>query len=138
MHEIYDDLEELCGYVEHEVQKANDKLRKSNGEMTAGDVDYINKLTHTMKSLKTTMAMLGGSSYDSSYDDSYDGNTNRGSYRGGSYAGRRRDNMGRYMPERGYSRDDSMIDELRSTMRASRDENTKRELQRVISKMENM
>ena len=140
MHEMYDDLEELCGYVETELQKTNDKLRKSGGELTAGDVEYIDKLTHSIKSMKTTMAMLGGASYDDgmSYDENRGNRSGRGISRV-AYDSRRRDDMGRYMPDRGYSMDDDeLVEELRDVMNSSRDENTKRELKKFINKMESM
>ena len=72
-----------------------------------------------------------------------DGNMggNGRSYRGRSYAGRRnarRDSMGRYSGERGYSRDGGMVEELRDLMEEAPDERTKQEFQRFIDKIERM
>ena len=75
-----------------------DKLTKK-GELSAGSLDVIDKLTHSIKSIDTIMAMEdAGYSNESGY----------------SYA-RRRDSMGRYSRDdgmsyrrdRGYSRHDA-------------------------------
>lgn len=55
-------------------------VAKSKGELSAGSLDAIDKLTHSIKSLVTIMAM-DDSGY--SYNDGYSG-------------ARRRDSMGRY------------------------------------------
>jgi len=120
----YEALKELCKTVDNELMAANDKIRAAGGKLTQGDVAYLDQLTHMVKSIKTTMAMLeseGGSnrhegrgSYEGhgSYDDrSYDSSN----YQGGAYREsnryvspeyhdydgesqrRRRDSMGRYM-----------------------------------------
>lgn len=127
------DLHELCETVSKEIGEANDKIRSAGGKLTAGDADYIDKLTHTLKSIKAVIAMM----------EDEDGYSNRaypdmgGSYRyGGSYRGSyargrgaRRDGMGRY------SRDGGMADELRNLMQDA-PENIKHDLQRVLDKLE--
>lgn len=155
MHELYEDLEEMCEVLAEELNKTNDKLEKSGGQISAGDVEYIDKLTHAIKSIKTTKAMMEAEDDGYSYDDmpyeggrSYRGSYNRGSsYRSNSYArdgmgrGRgsnaRRDSRGRYS-SRGYSMDDGMIMELKELMQEAPDEHTKREFQKFINKMESM
>lgn len=87
-----------------------DKLTKK-GELSAGSLDVIDKLTHSIKSIDTIMAMEdagysneGGYSYarrrdsmgrysrnDGSYGRSYDGSYARGGNRGGSYGYSRED-----------------------------------------------
>ena len=151
MHELYEDLTEICEVLADELNKTNDKLEKSGGQISAGDLDYIDKLTHALKSVKTTKALMEAEEDGYSYDDmSYErGRSNRGgsyerggSYRGNSYArGRgtnaRRDSRGRYS-SRGYSRDDDMIMELRELMQDAPDEHTRKEFQKFITKMESM
>ena len=67
-----------------------------------------------------------------------------GSYEGRSYArgrGRnaKRDSMGRYSSEGGYSMaGDEMIDELRDLMQDAPDEQTRMEFQRFIQRIEQM
>lgn len=137
MHELYEDLEEMCEILADELSKTNEKLEKSGGQISAGDIEYIDKLTHAIKSIKTTKAMMeseGGASY---------GMGGHPYGRGGSYArgGRmnaKRDSMGRYSREDGYSRNDGMIMELRELMEDAPDEKTRMEFKRFISKMEQM
>lgn len=138
-------LYELCETISAEIEKCNEKIRKSGGELSAGDIDYLDKLTHSLKSIKTTIAMMEAESdggYSRSYsrydDGSYrDGvSMNRGgSYRGGSYArGRnaRRDSMGRY------SSHDGVVEELRSLMGDVKDDSVRRDMQRLVDKIEGM
>lgn len=139
------DLHELCETLSRELGDVNEKIRSAGGKMSAGDLEVVDKLTHAIKSIKTTIAMM--ESEDGEYSNHYpywmrgayaDGN--RGSYRG-SYAGRRnarRDSMGRYSGERGYSRDGGMVEELRELMEDAPDERTRQEFQRFIQKLENM
>ena len=145
------DLHELCETISNEIAESNEKIRAAGGKLSAGDVDYIDKLTHTLKSIKATVAMMEdedgysnrGGSYRMypMYGGSYR-NGNGGSNRGGSYArGRmnaRRDSMGRYSREAGYSRDDGMVDELRDLMEDAPNEAVKRDIQKLIDKMEQM
>lgn len=133
---LYESLEELCGKVSKELEKANGKL---SGTMSAGDVEYIDKLTHTLKSIKTTMAMMDA---DEGYSSDAYGNT--GGTRGYSHRTYpRRDSMGRYS-RRGYSRNGysmdggEMVEELRDLMESAPDERTKREFHKFIEKIENM
>ena len=86
----------------------------------------------------------GGSYRGGSYEGSYEGGGQGGSYEG-SYArggrGRgsnaRRDSMGRYSSERGYSRDpEEMADQLRELMEQAPDESIRRDIERVLNKVE--
>jgi hypothetical protein len=101
------DLEQLCESIGEALREANDKIKKAGGKLTAGDVAYIDQITHAMKSIKTTLAMLEGGysgdySRNGSYGRVYQGNSyeepGRGSYRGGgSYDdGRSMDGNGSY------------------------------------------
>lgn len=130
MHD-YEKLKEmLCDELEQITRK---------GELTAGSLDTVDKLTHAIKSIVTIMAM-------DEYGDGYsraDGD-HMTSGRRYSYAGRgrtaRRDSMGRYS-RGGYSYDEGkedMMKELRELMNDAPDEQTKKEFQRFISKMESM
>ncbi len=133
MHEL---KEMLCDELEKIVEK---------GELTAGSLETIDKLTHSIKSVSTIMAME-----DSEYSND-DGMTYRG-YRGGSYA-QRRDSRGRYSREgrmsrnsyarngrrSGYSRDDEtekMVEKLERMMEKTTDQNAKDAIQEAISAIE--
>lgn len=119
--------------------KELDKITKK-GELSAGSLDIVDKLTHSIKSIDTIMAMdEAGYSND-----------------GYSYARRRRDSMGRYSREgsyamnnrsntrnsyRGYSRDEEM-DELRDHLERMKhdmqDEESKRMVSMWIKQMDEM
>lgn len=139
MHNI-EDLHELCETLSREVGDANEKIRSAGGKMTSGDLEYIDRLTHALKSIKTTIAMMEAEDGESGrympgygmYRNSYNGGYNGNSYRRG------RDSMGRYTSRRGYSYDDGMIEELRSLMESAPDERTKSEFRQFIAKMEKM
>lgn len=147
MHEKIEQLYELCESVMREVEKTNEKLRMSGGELSAGDMDYLNKLTHTLKSLKTTIAMMeaedeDGYSSERGYSQAYYAQGGRGGSRGGnrggqsnrsynmgSYARRRRDSMGRY------SRDDDFKGMLEDAMEEAPNDSIRQQLRSMLQMM---
>ena len=104
------DLHQMCETIGDAMHEANEKIKKAGGKLSAGDVAYIDQITHAMKSIKTTLAMeegkySNGSSMKNSYGgssyfqgNSYEDQSDRGSYRGGgSYDdGRSMDGNGSY------------------------------------------
>ena len=132
------DLHELCETLSREIGEANEKIRSAGGKLSAGDLDYIDKLTHALKSVKATVAMMEEEGYSGNYP--YMGNSYGDMGRGGSYRRypQKRDGMGRYSRERGYSRDNGMVEELRELMQDAPDERTRQEFQRFITKIESM
>lgn len=157
-----DTLYELCETISMELESCNEKIRQANGKLSPGDIDYLDKLTHCMKSLKAVIGMLeaqdsgysghfwdgryyfdGGNSMEgSSNRGSYEGASGRGSYEGGSYArgrgrGANRDRMGRYA-ERGYSRADAEEDfrtEIEELMNKAPDEQSRKKLEKLMNEM---
>lgn len=150
------DLHELCETVSRAISTANEKIRAAGGKLSAGDSDYLDKLTHTLKSVKAVIAMEEAAEMDDGYSE-------RGSYRGGMMRGysnndgysrgydnsygpgrgrgsnARRDAMGRYSSDdgsyRGYSRGGNMVDELRELAENAPNEQVKQEIMRIIDKM---
>lgn len=135
---LHDELYKMCDTLTEEIERANDKLNKTGGTLTGDDVSYIDRLTHALKSVKTTIAMVEAE--DGGESGRYMPRYNYGGYNGGNYSYRRgRDSMGRYTSRRGgYSYDDGMIEELRSLMENAPDERTKSEFRQFIAKMEKM
>ena len=110
----------------------------SQEEMTAGTLDVVDKLAHTIKNLCKIIDdeeyhMDGGSMRRGSYSD--------GSMRGGSYdrysrgrgRGARRDSMGRYS-----SNSDMMLEQLQELMQDAPDERSRQEIQKLVTKFEQM
>ena len=147
-------LHELCEVISRELEDVIQKIRSAGGSMSAGDLELVDKLTHALKSIKTTMAMMesedeGGYSGHYmmpryAYNDgrSYtDGMGRSDGYGGMSRAGRmnaRRDSMGRY--SRNYSYADGIegiLDEMRGMMDQLTEEK-RREVQRFVDKMDRM
>lgn len=88
----------------HKMEELRDKLVKeleelsSKGEMSMGSLDAIDKLTHSIKSIDTILAMKGYSGDRYAYDNSYKRDSmGRYSRYDGSYDG--------YSRRNGYSRD---------------------------------
>lgn len=140
MHDKIEQLHELCESVMREVEKTNEKLRMAGGELSAGDMEYLDKLTHTLKSLKTTIAMMeaedDGYSSDYGYTYAQGGNRGRGGNRGGrmrsytgSYARQRRDSMGRY------SRDEDFKGMLEDAMEEAPNESIRQQLRSMLQMM---
>ena len=140
----------------HELYELKDKLMKELEEYSAkevkstGSLEVIDKLSHAIKNICKIIeageeeeysgryayeggSMRGGSMRGGSYDGSYErGGSNRGSY------AQRRDSRGRYSRERGYSRGEDMVMELKELMQDAPDEKTRQEFQRFIQKIEMM
>lgn len=136
MHEKIEQLHELCESVMREVEKTNEKLRMAGGELSAGDMEYLDKLTHTLKSLKTTIAMMEAEDdgYSSDYGYTYARmGGNRGgrgrSYNAGSYARQRRDSMGRY------SRGEDFKGMLEDAMAEAPNETIRQQLRSMLQMM---
>lgn len=86
-------MEELRGMLCEELEKITHQ-----GELSAGSLEAVDKLTHSIKSIDTITAMEDAGYSNDWYDN------------GNSYArGRRRDSMGRY--SRRYSGDHT-IDQI--------------------------
>ena len=108
-----------------------DELKEygKKGELSAGSLSTIDTLAHALKNIDKVIDDDEGYSgyYPYSYDD--------GRVRGGSYA-RRRDSMGRYSGDRGYSRH-GLADKMRDLMDEAPDDRTRQEIERMVTKLEN-
>lgn len=128
MDAYYDLKDMLCRELEEVVKK---------GELSAGDLDAVDKLTHSIKSLVTIIAMdEGGYSNGGSYG-SYEHYIN-----GGGYSGRRggRNMNGRYSGRR-YSRDEGqqmMVQEFERLMDEAQSEEVRKVIHQAISQLKNI
>ncbi len=143
-------MHKLMEYICKELEEMERKAEK-DGSLSMAEIEYIDKLTHIKKSLLSAEEMWEDSEYSNagSYEGSYRRSYRGGNQGGGSYArgrGRnaRRDSMGRYSREGGYSREmysrdgAEMVEELRELMQDAPDQQTRQEFQRLIQKLEQM
>ena len=134
-----------------------DELNKltKKGELTAGSLDTVDKLTHSIKSIDTICAMEDAGNY--SYGDmSYNSYNDNMSYARGRGSNARRDSMGRYASNdgsyKGYSRysmnnsydnrgysnhnKQELVEELRELMNETTDSKSRMAIQNAIQQME--
>ena len=139
-----DTLYDICDVVTQKLERYNEKLSKNGGEMSASDLEIIDKLTHTLKSVKTTIAMIEAEDkgYSGTYWDGkqyYDGQQSNRGQSGARGRGSRakRDSMGRYSRD-GYSREDAkedMMNDLYELMENAPDDHTRKKLERFINEL---
>ena len=136
-------LYELCEIVSKKLEECRDNLQGSD-TMTVTDIEIVDKLTHTLKSIKACIAMLedeeddGGMS-ERSYRYGANGRSHRRSYDGsyeGGMSGRRgrSPSTGRYVSrDGGYSGHDGLEDILEDVRDMT--ESEKRKLKAALERM---
>ena len=130
MHEL---KEKLCDELEEIANK---------GELGAGDLEIIHKLTDTIKNLDKIEMLEDDGGYSQAGDWEIEG---RAYNRGNSYARRKRDSMGRYardgrMMRGGYSRHDAkeaMMDQMEDLMAQAGSEKEREAIRRCMNQLEN-
>lgn len=144
-------MHKLIDFVCDELEDIEQKAAK--GELSISDVQYADTLAHLKKNLLKSEEMM--EEFDEGYSSEMrpmDGSMRGGSYRGGSYRydggmsyargrGRnaKRDSMGRYSSERGYSRDAAdMTAELQEMMDDPKYAPVKHDIERLMRKVETM
>lgn len=108
MKELHELKERLCDELKEYGRK---------GELSAGTLDVVDKLAHTIKNLDKIIE---------GYEAGYSGNYPWSYSDGRSYA--RRDSMGRYSRH-------GLSDKLRDLMEEAPDDRTRMEIKRLIDKM---
>lgn len=154
--DVYKELCDLKETIANEITQANKEIKKSGGDLNSGDIEMIDKLTHSMKSLITACAMLeaeengysgdymDGTSYRGGYSSrrgySREGRENRngGGYSGnyGSY-GRNESRYSRESRNGGYSRGMDWNEHLRMMMDEAPDEATRMDIKKLMDRMGN-
>ena len=130
MHELKD---KLCDELDEIARK---------GELGAGDLEIVHKLTDTIKNLDKIEMLEDGGGYSQAGDWEIEG---RAYNRGNSYARRKRDSMGRYsrdgrMMRGGYSRHDAkeaMMDQMEDLMAQAGSEKEREAIRRCMNQLEN-
>ena len=143
--EVYD-LKETVG---NKIAQANKKIKANGGDIMNDDVDMVDKLSHSIKSLVTTCAMLEAEEDDGGYSGRYMPAWNPGVHysreHGNSYDNRDgySGNRGGYSRNRysrenrnGYSRAGDMHEQLREMMEDAPDDMTRMEIKKLMDKMD--
>ena len=121
---MHKELRELKETIAHEIAEANQEIRKSGGDLNTGDIEMIDKLTHSMKSLITACAMLEAE--EDGYSGDYyarEGHNGRNGY-SGTYGGYNRK----------YSRGVEWNDRLRQMMDEAPDEQARMDIKRMMDR----
>ncbi len=149
-------MHKLIEYICDELEGLEKKSEK--GSLSMSELQYADTLAHLKKNLLKSEEMM--EEFDEGYSSemrpmtSVGGAYRGGSYRGGSYnsygsyarngrgrgSNARRDSMGRYSSERGYSRADEMEDIVESIrgMMGELPQDVQRDAQKLVQKMEQM
>lgn len=157
MHDLYYDLKELCETAADEIHKSNDKIKKAGGQINMSDLEFLDGLTHMIKSIKTTTAMMEAEEDGYSFDDGRMMDNRGASYARGRGRYAKRDSMGRYASEnramgmgRSYddvsydgmmydrSYDGDMISELHVLMDKAPNQNIRQKFKNLINEFESM
>ena len=134
MEYMYELKDKLCKELDEIARK---------GELGAGDLEIIHKLTDTIKNIDKIEILEEDGGYSQAGDWEMEG---RGSYnRGSSYRGQRRDSRGRYSREGrgsrgGYSRHDAkeaMMEQMEMLMEQAGSEREREAIRRCMGQLEN-
>lgn len=123
---MHEDLERLCELLKKELHKTVDKFEKS-GDMSGGAIDYLDKISHALKSVKTIMAMEGSDYSGYSRRDDYSGRYSR-RYSNGYANGYSGD----------YSGASEEIREIKEMIDRIPDDKLRREMERSLARAANM
>ena len=124
MHKLYELKDMLCEELESYGSK--DKL-------DVGGLEIVDKLAHAIKNIDKIIECEEG--YSNMYDDMSHESRRGGRNQYGSYARGRR--HGSYAMD-GYSRTEGVVEQLRGLMEDVSDPRSRQEIQRIITKMEQM
>ena len=140
-------VHKIIEYIDREMKEYEDKISRGV-DLSSKDVECLKDLAKTKMAILTNKAMEdedGGYSERYSRDDGMDGRTSHGRiyYGGGSYpryySYAKRDSIGRYSRDGGYSYADAkmdMIAELKELARKAPDDKTKQEIEHFANEME--
>lgn len=127
-------MDKLCKYIDKELEELENKVGMG-GKLSRADIEDGKNLAKFKMAILTNEAMEG-----ENYSNEYGGNSYRYD-RGNSYArGRnaRRDSMGRYSREDGYSRaeaESEFREHLEEAMQSAPDEHKRKKIERMLNEM---
>jgi len=128
-------MHKLIEYICDELEELERKADK-DGKLSMAEVQYMDTLAHAKKNLLKSDEMMEDGEY-SGADRSYarGGMGGDRSYARGRGRNARRDSMGRYSREGGYSMTDDFRMNLEELMQDAPNEQVRQKLQRIMSEM---
>jgi len=125
MRELYELKDKLC----------NELKKYSGKELSKESLEIVDTLAHAAKNLDKII-----DSYEEEENESYgySNRMSRESYARGRGRNAKRDSMGRYSRDNGYSRHGNHIEQLREMMMDAPNEEIRRDYEKIITHMENM
>lgn len=137
MNKKLDTLYELCDFVYHDLETANEKA-KASGKLSPGDIEYVQVLSSCMKNIKMCIGMIeaemdgySGTYWDGKHYSRGTMSMSESGMRGDSYRNRS-SYRSRYS---GDNARDEFIGELEELMNKAPDEVTRKKFERMIREM---
>lgn len=130
-------MDKICKYIDKELDELENKVAMG-GKLSRADIEDGKNLAKFKMAILTNDAME-----NEDYSNEYrEGMSNRMSYRGGMSNARgrgsnaRRDSMGRYSREDGYSRaENDFRERLEDAIDSAPDEHKRKKLERILNEM---
>ena len=69
MSKLHEDLNAICKVLTNDLSRVVDKLNGTGGMISPSDLDYVDRLTHAIKSVETTKAMLSATKEEEHHPD---------------------------------------------------------------------
>lgn len=129
-------MDKICKYIDKELEELENKVAMG-GKLSRADIEDGKNMAKFKTAILTNKAME-----EEGYSGDWDEPMNRMSNRGGMSNARgrgsnaRRDSMGRYSREDGYSRAESDFrDRLEDAIDSAPDEHKRKKLERILNEM---
>lgn len=124
-------MDKICKYIDKELDELENKVAMG-GKLSRADIEDGKNLAKFKMAILTNDRM----EEDGDYSNEYGGMSNRMSNARGRGSNARRDSMGRYSREDGYSRAESDFRErLEDAIDSAPDEHKRKKLERILNEM---
>lgn len=124
-------MDKICKYIDKELDELENKVAMG-GKLSRADIEDGKNLAKFKMAILTNDRM----EEDSNYSNEYGSMSNRMSNARGRGSNARRDSMGRYSREDGYSRaENDFRERLEDAIDSAPDEHKRKKLERILNEM---
>lgn len=124
-------MDKICKYIDKELDELENKVAMG-GKLSRADIEDGKNLAKFKMAILTNDRM----EEDSNYSNEYGSMSNRMSNARGRGSNARRDSMGRYSREGGYSRaENDFRERLEDAIDSAPDEHKRKKLERILNEM---